>query len=240
MSVVHTQAIVIHVLKYSDTSLIVKLYTASDGLKSYMLRGVLNAKRRGIKAAYFQPLSLLSVVAQHKNNQNLHTLKEVHIATPCTQLYTHMVKQTIVMFLSEVLSSCIQEEEANEGMFQFIEQGILWLENNDSVANFHLVFLMNLTSFLGFYPDTSDNNASYFDLLEGTFSDSPIGAEQISGNALQQFSKLLHQTFELSSELSFSKKERQFVLDILMRYYQLHLEGFRKPRSIAVLETLFG
>ncbi len=239
MSVVHTKAVVLHVLKYSDTSLIVRLFTASEGLKSYLVRGVLKAKKGGIKAAYFQPLSLLTIVANHKNNQNLHTLKEVHIATPCTSMYTSMVKQSIVMFLSEILSNCIQEEEANEALYEFIEQGIIWLENHDQVANFHLIFLINLTSYLGFYPDVSDKHTNRFDLLEGTFTSRAVSTDSISGNALIQFSKLIQQSFESGATLSFHKKERQLVLDILIRYYQLHLEGFRKPKSLAILETLF-
>jgi len=121
MAIVTTKAIVLSALKYSDTSLIVKCYTAQEGLKSYIIKGILKAKKGGIKIAYFQPLTQLTIVANHNNKSTLNNLKEVQILNPYKTIYKDIVKQSVVLFISEVLASSIQEEEKNEGFYNYLE-----------------------------------------------------------------------------------------------------------------------
>ncbi|QOD60030.1 DNA repair protein RecO [Polaribacter haliotis] len=240
MAVVSTKAIVLSTLKYSDTSLIVKCYTEESGLKSYLVRGVLKAKKGGLKVAYFQPLTQLSIVANHSTKTTLHSVKEVQILNPYKSIYKDIVKQSVVLFLSEVLSYSIQEEEKNEQLYNYLETAFVWLDVHDKIANFHLLFLLNLTRFLGFYPDLSENNKIGFDLMEGNFSNSTSQKNVISSNQFYQFKKLLGIDFDGIEKVSFSKSERQVVLQIIIRYFELHLDGFRKPKSLQVLETVFS
>ena len=156
MAIVSTQAIVLSVLKYGDTSLIVKCLTKEDGVKSYMIRGVLKAKKSKLKPAYFQPLTQLNLTASHTHKNTLNSIKEVQVINPYKTIYTSIIKQSIVLFLSEVLSYVIREEEQNEDLYNYLEAGLIWLDTHDSIANFHLLFLLNLSSFLGFYPDTEE------------------------------------------------------------------------------------
>ena len=79
MAIVNTKAIVLNSLKYGDTSLIVRCFTLNEGIKTYLIRGVLKAKKGKIKAAYFQPLTQLKIEANHNNKGNLNSLKEVQI-----------------------------------------------------------------------------------------------------------------------------------------------------------------
>ena len=141
MAVLTTKAIVLSALKYSESSLIVKCYTEKLGIKTYLIRGVLKNKKGSIKAAYFQPLTQLTLEANHKQKSNLHSLKEVHISHPYKSIHTDIVKQSIVLFLSEILSSSIQEEEENTVLFEYLETAFLWLDAHDKIANFHLLFL---------------------------------------------------------------------------------------------------
>lgn len=240
MAVVTTKAIVLSSLKYSDTSLIVKCYTAQEGLKSYIIKGVLKAKKGGIKAAYFQPLTQLTIVANHSTKSNLHTLKEVQILNPYTSIYRDIVKQSVVFFISEVLANSIQEEEENIAFYNYLEAGLVWLDVHDKIANFHLLFLLNASRFLGFYPDTTNSNLVGFDLLNGNFVLPTLDKNVITGNEFYQFKKLLGINFDAIENVSFSKSERQVVLQIIIRYFELHLDGFRKPKSLQILETVFN
>lgn len=240
MAVVHTKAIVLSSLKYSDTSLIVKCFTEQEGLKSYLVRGVLKAKKKGIKAAYFQPLNQLQLVANHSSKSNLHSLKEVHIHQPYKTIYSDIVKQSVVLFLSEILANSIQEEEQNIPLFSYLENAFSWLDLHDKIANFHLLFLLNLTSFLGFYPDVSNSSASSFNLLDGNFCETVLHKNIISGNELYQFKKLLGIKFDAIEQVSFSKTERQLVLQTIIKYFKLHLGNFKNPKSLQVLETVFS
>ena len=104
MALITTKAIVLSTLKYSDSSLIVKCYTQDEGLKSYLIRGVLKAKKGGIKIAYFQPLTQLNINANHSNKGTLNSIKEVQVSYSYKTIYKDIIKQSVVLFLSEVLS----------------------------------------------------------------------------------------------------------------------------------------
>jgi DNA repair protein RecO (recombination protein O) len=240
MAVVNTKAIVLSSLKYGDTSLIVKCYTEQEGVKSYLIRGVLKPKKKGIKAAYFQPLTQLKIVAKHNQKNTLNAIKEVQVINPYKTIHSNIVKQSVVFFLSEVLSNSIQEEEQNKTLYSYLETAFTWLDVHDKIANFHLLFLLNLTGFLGFYPDMSEQDKKGFNLLEGVFSDNVQDKNVIYQNNFYQFKKLLGINFDSIEKVSYSKDERQLVLQTIIQYFKLHLGSFRKPKSLQVLETVFS
>lgn len=240
MAIISTKAIVFSALKYGDTSLIVKCFTQQEGVKSYMLRGVLKSKKGKIKPAYFQPLTQLQITATHNPKGNLNSIKEVHIIHPYETMYTSVIKQSIVLFLSEVLSTIIREEEENNSLYNYIETALIWLDTHDAISNFHLLFLLNLSRFLGFYPDVNEQHKNGFNLLEGAFTNSMHEKLTVSGNNLASFKKLLGINFDKISEVSFHKNERQAVLRMIIRYFELHLDGFKQPKSLDVLETVFS
>ena len=234
-----TKAIVLHSLKYSDSSLITTCYTEDCGVKSYMLKGVLKSKRGKIKPAYFQPLMQLILTAKHNNKGSLNSIREVEIAHFYTSVYTDIKKQTIALFLAEVLNYAIKEEELNPHLFQYLEVSFIWLDTHSNVTNFHLLFLLNLTKFLGFYPDLSGSNFQYFDLLEAKFT-SRANSHTVSGEKLVQLKKLLGINFDTIHKVNFNAESRQVVLSILIQYFELHLSGFRKPKSLKVLKSIFS
>lgn len=239
MPIITTNAIVLNSLKFGDTSLIVKCFTQQDGLKSYMVRGILKAKKGGIKVAYFQPLTQVKIVANHNTKNTLNSIKEIQVFQPYQTIYQDVAKQSIAFFLSEVVSNVIQEEEANKELYAFLETSFHWLDIHEKVANFHLIFLLKLTSFLGFYPDTSSSEKNGFDLVEGCFTDKIYDKNVISGDVFMLFKKLLTITFENSERVLHTKDDRKKVLQILISYYKSHIDSFRNPKSLDVLEAVF-
>ncbi len=240
MAIITTKAIVFSTIKYGDTSLIVKCFTQKEGVKSYMLRGVLKSKKGKLKVAYFQPLTQLELVANHTNRDTLNSIREVKVSYPYTTIHNSVIKQSIVLFLSEILNSIIQEEEQNDMLFNYLETSFIWLDTHNSIANFHLLFLLNLTRYLGFYPDVSEQEKLGFNLLEGSFTSTIHDKSIITGEQLNLFKKLLGIHFDAIHTISFQGKERQVILRTIIRYFELHLEGFRKPKSLDVLETVFS
>lgn len=240
MALVITKAIVLSSLKYGDTNLIVKCFTLHEGVKSYMIRGVLKAKKGKLKPAYFQPLTQLQITAKHSNKSSLHSITEAQVINPYESMYTSVVKQTILLFLSEVLSNSIQEEEENSSLYQYIETSLIWLDTHSNVANFHLLFLLNLSKYLGFYPDVSDADKNAFNLLEGRFTSQTYEKEVLTGVEINLFKSLLGINFDAINSIAYSKKDRQIILRIIIQYFELHIEGFRKPKSLDVLETVFN
>lgn len=236
---VTTKAIVISTIKYGDAGVIVKCFTASDGIKSYLLRGILKSKKGKLKIAYFQPLMQLEIVANHKNKGSLEYIKDVKSVYPYTSIYTNIYKSAIVLFLSEILNYSIQEEEKNDGLFKFIENALQWLDIHDEIANFHLLFLVQLTKYFGFYPETENIHKNYFDLLEGQFFDEITLNECVTGETLTSFKQLLGTKFDAQQTIMLSSHRRNEILAIFIQYFKLHLQGFRQPKSMEVLHEVF-
>jgi len=234
-----TKAIVLNTIKYGDTSLITTCYTQKSGVKTYMLRGVLKAKKAKIRPAYFQPLMLLNLTANHNNKGNLNSIRDIEVSNFYNSVYTDIKKQTISLFLAEILYYVIREEEQNSALFEYLETSFLWLDTHDHISNFHLLFLLNLTKYLGFYPKTGNTENSYFDLLEGHFIKHP-NYNTVTGDNLVQFKKLLGINFDVIHQVNFNAENRQAVLSILVQYYELHLDGFKKPKSLAILKSVFS
>lgn len=235
---VKTKAIVISSLKYQEKSLIVKCLTQSDGLKSYFVPNAFAAKKSNQKIAYFQPLSLLEIEANHKNKGTLEHFKEIKLAHAYQTISTDIVKSTIVIFLSEIIHHSIHEEEKNENLFEFLESALLWLDAHDEMVNFHLILMLEMTKFLGFYPDNSEINLDFFDAKEGIFSTFQ-GTHCLTAHETFLFKKLIGLKFD-SDQKVFSGNERQMLLKILLHYYTIHLDGFRKPKSLEVLKEVFA
>jgi DNA repair protein RecO (recombination protein O) len=234
---VKTKAIVLSSLKYQEKSLIVKCFTESDGLKSYFVPSAYSSKKANQKIAYFQPLTLLEIEAIHKNKGTLEHFKEIRLAHSYYTINTDIVKSTLVIFLSEILHHAIKEEEKNQNLFSFLETALLWLDTHDEVTNFHLILMTEVTKYLGFYPDDSEIDFPFFDIKEGYFT--PFqNTHTLSDHETHLLKRLLQLKFD-SDQKVFAGLERQLLLKILLDYYTLHLEGFKKPKSLEVLKEVF-
>lgn len=235
---VKTKAIVISSLKYQEKSLIVKCFTESDGLKSYFVRDAFSSRKSNQKIAYFQPLTILEIEAIHKNKGTLENFKEIKIAIPFHSIHSNVIKSTMVMFVSEILHHAIHEEEKNENLFTFLETALHWLDNHNETSNFHLILMLETSKFLGFYPDVSELDFKFFDINDGIFT--PFhGINSLSEHETFLFKKLINLKFD-SDQKIFAGIERQILLKILLDYYSIHLEGFKKPKSLDVLKEVFA
>ena len=235
---VKTKALVVSSLKYQEKSLIVKCLTQSDGLKSYFVPNAYSAKKINQKIAYFQPLTLIEIEANHKNKGTLEHFKEIKLAHAYPSISSDIVKSTIVLFLSEIINYSIHEEEKNENLYLFLESALLWLDAHDEVANFHLILMLEMTKFLGFYPDTTELQYPYFEKKEGVFI--PFQSTScLDENETHLFKRLIALKFD-SNQKTFAGVERQILLKILLSYYTIHLDGFKNPKSLEVLTEVFA
>lgn len=235
-----TKAIVISALKYGDSSLIVRAFTASDGLKSYMVKGVLASRRGKMRAAYFQPLNQLEVVAVHRNKGSLEFLREVRVQFPYSSIHSHMGKRAMALFLAEILSGSIREEERNLPLFEYLESAFQWLDTHEEIANFHIYFMLQLSRYLGFYPDTSRDELPHFDLVEGEFIRAAGANPELHGALLANFKSFLGINFDAIHSVALGKIQRRELLESLLLYFEIHLQEFKKPRSLAVFNEVFS
>ncbi len=237
---VQSHAIVLHSLRYSENDLIVSLLTKTSGVRSYLLKGVLKSKRGKIRAALFQPLTLLEIEANHKNKGTLERIREAKILHPYTTLHTDLTKNAIVFFLSEVLKNAIKEEETNDELFEYIKTTLLWLDSHHKCGNFHIIFLIKLTQYLGFYPDITSVSELFFDLQEGCFKSINSNVYCVQGEQVEKFKEFLGTTFDKSMDVIISRNIRNDIVNLLLVYFELHLHGFKKPKSLSVLNEIFN
>ena len=236
---VTTKALVISALKYGEADLIVRCFTEEAGLKSYLLRRILKSKKGKLRTAMFQPGMQLELVAMHKDKGTLESIRDAKVTHAYTSLHTDIFKSSIVLFLSEMLRNSIQEEETNRPLYAFLEHAFLWLDLHGHSANFHLLFLLELTRYLGFYPDISTTDYDHFNLETGIF-ETTESRYSISEENLDTLKVLLGTNFDELSEIKLNQKRRTSFVNMLLAYYELHLHGFRKPKSLAVLSSLFN
>ncbi|TYP76214.1 DNA repair protein RecO [Aquimarina intermedia] len=237
--IIKSSAIVLRTIRYSENDVIATLFTQSNGVRSYMLRGILKSKKGKLRHSLFQPLSLLEIEAVHKDKGTLERIREAKILTPYQTLHNDLVKNALVFFISEVLYMSIQEQETNKELYQYLETTLLWLDNHEDIKNFHLSFMIRLTQYLGFYPDTSWQEKPYFDLLSGDFTSMDIGPYCFDGTLIEKFKLFLGMTFEASMKIDLSKTMRAELLNMVLLYFELHLHGFKKPKSLTVLNEIF-
>lgn len=237
---IKTNGIVISKIKYRDNDLIVKCYTSERGVVSYLLRGILKSKKGNAKTAYFQPLSQLQIEENYKPGQSLQYIGEVKLETVYRSLHTNVLKSAIVMFLSEVLSSVLKEEERNDVLYGYLVNSLDWLDHADDFSNFHLLFLMNLTKHLGFYPDETSIDNPFFNLSTGAFESKPQLLYTISDENLTILKQLLGINFDDLKSVKLNSKQRQTFLSMLLLYFELHLGDFRKPKSLVIFNQVFN
>ena len=235
-----TNALVLSKLKYNDNDLIVKCYTQQLGIVSFLLRGILKNKKSPTKAAYFQPLSLVQLTIVYKENRSLQSVSDTKMNHHYASLHSHVLKSAIVMFLSEVLASTLKEEEPNKTLFSYLETTLLWLDEQTEFSNFHLLFMLNLSKYLGFYPDTGAMHLPYFNLSEGKFENNLHGDYTISGHNLTLLKQLLETPFDALSAVKINSKQRQSFLNMLLLYFELHLGSFKPPKSLQILNQVFN
>lgn len=235
-----TEAIVISSLKYADNSLIVRCFTKEFGTKSYLLQGILSPKKNGLKVALFQPFMQLELIATHKNTGVLERIKEAKVSHQYQSLYTNVYKSSVAMFLAEVCSYVCTTDHSDVHLFEFLAEKLLFFDKNDFSANFHLKFMVDLTLFLGFYPDDSHSDGNFFSLEEGVFSNSDESKYTISGDELVLFKEIINAEYADLQQIRVNKTLRNSLLYHLLKFYEWHLPNFGEIKSLSVLRTIFG
>lgn len=236
---VKTKALVLKSVKYGDSDLIVTCYTL-EGLKSYMVRGAFSVRSKKRKAAYFQPLTQLEVSAKHNDKGKLNSFREYKIDHHYRSIPTDVFKQSLVLFLSETLSKALKEQEADVELHAFISQALIWLDQNEHYANFHLLFLLRLSRYLGFYPDTQNSDAPFFSLEEGTFVRHIPLSPHLEGQKLEALKILIGTKFDALKSLKWNGELRNSLLESLLQYYEFHVPGFKQPNSLQIFKEVFN
>lgn len=236
-----TRAIVLHSIKYGESQLIVDFLTESLGRLSFLVR-LPKSSRGKFKRQYFQPLMLLDIEFDYRVNLKLQHLKNANVAYPYVDIPVSPVKISLSLFLAEFLLYATRLEQKNLPLFDFVFQSLVWLDQaHGEIANFHLLFLIRLSLFLGLNPNLTDwQENSYFDLVEGCFVQcAPTHSHFLSASDSFHLVQLFRLSYKTMHLYAMSRQERNHCVEVIIDYYKLHTPGFPEMKSLPILKTLF-
>jgi DNA repair protein RecO (recombination protein O) len=188
------------------------------------------------------PLSVIEMEIDRPPRRDFCYIQETKLCYPLSRLFTDPMKNALALFLAEVLFRTIKESEPDSRLFDYLYRSICILEDTDrGVANFHLVFLLHLLSYLGIFPNIDSYRENrYFDMRNGVFTDSlPSHKHYLDRDESLVFSRLFRISYENMSLYDFSRRDRVNILNRIITYYRLHLPEIPEIRSLPILQVLF-
>ena len=236
-----TRGIVLHRIKYSDSSVIVYIYTEKSGRQTFLVRGA-RRKKSHIKINLFQPLYALDLEIYYNPKRELQSINEYNIIIPFISIPNNIQKSTIALFLGEMLYRFLLEEEANNPLFEYLLNSIRYLDKTEkSVSNFHLLFLIQLTKYLGFNPnDNYSEQTPVLDLKNGVFVQTiPNHTNYLNLKESRLFYNFQNTNFEKINLLKLGSASRTNLLARIIEFYKLHQSFLGEIKSFQIMKEVF-
>ncbi|MHB8258785.1 MAG: DNA repair protein RecO [Bacteroidia bacterium] len=233
-----TNGIILQNTKYQDKTNILKIYTLQHGIQSYVVN-VGHSAKSTIKAAHLLSLNQVEFIEQRKATQNIQRINAIQVSYIYQNLFTHPIKNSVAIFLNEVLIKALREQHENTELYQFIIESLVVFDSQDYEAvNFHLHFMVELSKYLGFYPNNNYSRQNcLFDMQDGIFAAHIPTHLHYAGSELSlQLSELLTH----KSSFSCNAKTRANLLQLLITLYKLHLPNFGEIKSIQILREVLA
>lgn len=234
------QGVVLQSIRYGDSSLVVKIYTRQAGLQSYLVKGV-TGRAAHHRAALFQPMTFLHFVQSGRPRPNsLSYLKEPELQYAYQSIPMVMNKSAILIYLSELLSHTLTQQEQNEALYQFVYQSVVWLDLVESqYANFPLYFTLELTRFLGFYPQPAEPGKAFFDMMEGRFvAIAPPHPYWLDREQSALVARFLQLPIDEMASVILNGEQRNQLLDGLLTFVRLHAPMVKGLQSHEILKEV--
>lgn len=236
-----TRGIVLHHIRYGETSIIAHIYTEARGRQSFLFKGIRSPKSK-TRPNLLQPLFILNIESYYRETRELHLVKEASLYKTFVFPYDYR-KGAQALFISEILYKVLREESSNPDLFEFLVSSIEYFDlSEEGASNFHIFFLVKLMRFLGILPSQRESReAGYFDLKEGEYqSVIPDHSEYLEPFQTRFLQYLLHAGYPNLSRLRMNRHDRHLVIEQILKFYSLHVEGMEKLKSYSVLKEVFG
>lgn len=214
---VNTELIVLHTTKFGENSIVVHTLSREYGRRSFLVRGA--GKRL---MSLFLPLNILEADVQESTKSTLFTARNLTARHPLLGIRSNVFKNSMTMFMSEVLYRVIKEGAAEQGLYEWCERNILLLDavQND-FSNFHLRFLLELTVALGFSPESRD-------------------LQPFVGDHYPTVERFMQTSFAESMLIPLNGTVRNEIAEEILRYIEFHTESSVNINSLKVLRDLFA
>jgi DNA repair protein RecO (recombination protein O) len=234
------KGIILHAIKYGETSIIAHIYTITHGRKTFIITNTRYKKNRS--AQLFQPLTMVNFEFYYKETHEIHRIKEIHSLWPYSSIPFEAAKSSIAFFIAEVLYKTLKEEEPNAELFSFLIHSLQTFDAiKQQLSLFHLVFLIKLSAYLGIFPyQNFSETDTIFDMLNGRFTNSfPAHPYYLEQPWSSMFWQIMQTDYNQLSGITISVIQRRTLLENIIQYYQLHFDSLGNLKSYEVLKDLY-
>ncbi len=234
--------VALRTVRHSDRHSILSAYSLESGRVAFAIAagGGREAVRR---RALLMPLSIVECVADVKTGREVSVMHEPRAVAPLAGLRCNPMKSSVALFLAEVLGIVLRDGPPDDLLYNYIRRSIEVLDMlpSERSANFHICFLWGLGRFIGIEPDTGDFRAGMvFDMVDGRFRMSaPLHRHYLDPEQSAVVASLARMTYSNMWLFRMSRRERNELLDGILKYYSLHYTGLQSMRSLEVLRELF-
>ncbi len=220
-----TRGIVFRFTRFRESSIIASIFTEVFGLQAYIVNGVRSARPSANKMALYQPLTLLDMVVYHREHANINRIREVKCLFPSHTVATDIKKTTISMFICEILNKTVKEEAQSRDIFNFLFNSLLTLEHQmENYENFHLVFLIKLSRYLGF----------------GAYTASQIGGTRMLDRETEDILEQLLGAEYITALEGITAARRREILEVILGFYAEHVESLGAVKSVPILRDVLS
>jgi DNA repair protein RecO (recombination protein O) len=240
------ELIVLNHTKFGENSIVLHTLSNEYGRKGFMVRV-------GPKSsmALFLPMNILEAEISENPRSQLWRASNFVCLSPLSGIRGDIRKNTMTVFMSEVLYRAILEDTNEAGLATWLKQEILTLDALESdFSNFHLLFLLDLCSALGFSP--SIEGLAPFAGAELSNIEALLQAyyPSLSGPSQSNFSQVISQNGSLQCQarnglaeallLPLRGTDRNEIAEAIIRYISYHTEINLNIRSLPILREIFG
>ena len=214
---VNMELIVLHTTKFGENSVVVHTLSKEYGRRSFLVRGA--GKRL---MSLFLPLNILEADVQESTKSTLFTARNLTSRHPLLGIRSNVFKNSMTMFMSEVLYRALKEGTSEQGLYEWCERSILLLDAvQTDFSNFHLRFLLELTVALGFSPESRD-------------------LQPFVGDHYPTVERFMQTSFAESMLIPLNGTVRNEIAEEILRYIEFHTESSLRVNSLKVLRDLFA
>ena len=222
-------------INYSETSLILHFFTLEKGFQAYLFQG--GKKKKG---NILQPLSIAEISTYQRPESDLGKISSIAPDFIPQSIPYHPLKSGLAFFMTEILEQALRSSDEDKPMFNMITQEIHWLDDSDAITNYPIWFSLKLAEQLGFGIQEMQKDGRVFDLQAGTISNqTPDGHAFENDEAVIVLRGLLKMGKSQMLGEHIHKTIRMKIIDHLISYYRWHIEGFKPPKSLQVMKTIF-
>ncbi len=238
---VKTKGIVLKQTRYTDSSIIINFYTENYGKQSFIYSRTKSKKGKN-RFNIVQSLFLLDIEFYYKPKADIYRIKELSQSVPLNDIPYNIKKSSIALFLSEFLYRVLYERIADSETFKYLYYSIQLLDKqNTTIANFHLVFLIQFSKYLGIFPNNNFSETNiFFDLIDAEFkSQIPNHKDFLDIYESKLLNSIINCSLNNFYKLNISKDLRNNIIDKILQFHYIHLDGMKEINSFRILKDIF-